>query len=125
MRVLQDRLGLAQVFPPRTRAGLEALLARIDRLAALDPLFIDVTWTVPTDGKLRARAYVCMCARAAGRWALWIVHSALPPCATAGHRRRRAGASAAEHPSIRVAGYIARFSGATPVLHITCTGMRR
>lgn len=34
-----------EFFPPKTEAGLDNLLARIDRMASrLDPLFIDVTW---------------------------------------------------------------------------------
>lgn len=34
-----------EFFPPKTEAGLDNLLARIDRMSSrLDPLFIDVTW---------------------------------------------------------------------------------
>jgi len=33
-----------EFFPPRTQAGVENLYARIDRLASLEPLFVDVTW---------------------------------------------------------------------------------
>ncbi|KAI2493206.1 Methylenetetrahydrofolate reductase [Fragilaria crotonensis] len=34
-----------EFFPPKTEAGLDNLLTRIDRMARrLDPLFIDVTW---------------------------------------------------------------------------------
>ena len=33
-----------EFFPPRTQAGVENLYSRIDRLAALEPLFVDVTW---------------------------------------------------------------------------------
>lgn len=34
-----------EFFPPKTEAGLDNLLGRIDRMASrLDPLFIDVTW---------------------------------------------------------------------------------
>jgi methylenetetrahydrofolate reductase (NADPH) len=37
-----------EFFPPKTEAGLDNLLTRIDRMAQrLDPLFIDVTWGSP------------------------------------------------------------------------------
>lgn len=34
-----------EFFPPKTEAGILNLLTRIDRMARLDPLFIDVTWS--------------------------------------------------------------------------------
>ncbi len=33
-----------EYFPPRTEAGLENLYARIERMARLEPAFVDVTW---------------------------------------------------------------------------------
>lgn len=33
-----------EFFPPKTAAGVENLYMRIDRLASLEPLFIDITW---------------------------------------------------------------------------------
>lgn len=33
-----------EYFPPKTEAGVENLYLRIDRMSALQPLFIDVTW---------------------------------------------------------------------------------
>eukprot|EP00624_Nannochloropsis_granulata_P001152 evm.model.NODE_1531_length_19035_cov_17.377516.4 len=33
-----------EFFPPKTAAGVENLYMRIDRLASLEPLFVDVTW---------------------------------------------------------------------------------
>jgi methylenetetrahydrofolate reductase (NADPH) len=33
-----------EFFPPKTEAGLENLVLRIERMAALEPLFVDVTW---------------------------------------------------------------------------------
>ncbi|EWM29162.1 methylenetetrahydrofolate reductase [Nannochloropsis gaditana] len=33
-----------EFFPPKTAAGVENLYMRIDRLASLEPLYIDITW---------------------------------------------------------------------------------
>ena len=33
-----------EVFPPKSKAGCDNLCARVDRLATLDPLWVDVTW---------------------------------------------------------------------------------
>lgn len=33
-----------EFFPPKTPAGLRNLYARMDRMSALEPMFIDVTW---------------------------------------------------------------------------------
>ncbi len=33
-----------EYFPPRTEAGLENLYARLERMARLEPAFVDVTW---------------------------------------------------------------------------------
>ena len=33
-----------EYFPPKTEAGVENLYLRIERMASLQPVFIDVTW---------------------------------------------------------------------------------
>ena len=33
-----------EFFPPRSAAGVENLYKRVDRMAALNPLFVSVTW---------------------------------------------------------------------------------
>ena len=33
-----------EYFPPKTEIGVENLLERIDRMSALNPLWVDVTW---------------------------------------------------------------------------------
>jgi methylenetetrahydrofolate reductase (NADPH) len=33
-----------EYFPPRTEEGVENLFERLDRMAALQPLFCDITW---------------------------------------------------------------------------------
>ena len=33
-----------EYFPPKTDAGLHNLYARLDRMSALEPAFIDITW---------------------------------------------------------------------------------
>ncbi|CAM9897739.1 unnamed protein product, partial [Discosporangium mesarthrocarpum] len=33
-----------EFFPPKTTAGVENLFARMERMALLEPLFVDVTW---------------------------------------------------------------------------------
>lgn len=38
-----------EYFPPKTESGKENLLTRIDRMANLSPLFINVTWTAGSD----------------------------------------------------------------------------
>ena len=46
-----------EFFPPKTEAGLDNLLSRIDRMARrLDPLFIDVTWGASGSTAVRSLA---------------------------------------------------------------------
>ena len=33
-----------EYFPPKTEGGIENLLERIERMASLNPLWIDMTW---------------------------------------------------------------------------------
>ncbi|ODV63104.1 methylenetetrahydrofolate reductase (NAD(P)H) MET12 [Ascoidea rubescens DSM 1968] len=41
---LDDSFISLEFFPPKTEAGLKNLLARIERLSVLNPLFVNITW---------------------------------------------------------------------------------
>ena len=46
-----------EFFPPKTEAGLDNLLTRIDRMSTrLDPLFVDVTWGESGSTSVRSMA---------------------------------------------------------------------
>ena len=52
-----------EFFPPHTVDGARNLVARMDRLARMNPrpLFIDITWTLDAGKRYERPASVCVC----------------------------------------------------------------
>ncbi len=48
-----------EYFPPKTEGGLQNLYARLDRMASLEPCFIDITWR--SYALLKASSQIKLC----------------------------------------------------------------